>query len=112
LEQNLSKYQEEFLLQEEDSIGTSRQTIELAYCPLMNISHCPKFKSNLLNWRSLVIVIYNPLVWKCILVGKFVVTNSTLNVFDLEGNTLKARNATIDVKTREFTIFTHNRFHL
>ncbi|KAL9331149.1 hypothetical protein ACSQ67_000759 [Phaseolus vulgaris] len=33
-------------------------------CPLLNISYCPLSETTLVNGKSLVIVVYNPLAWK------------------------------------------------
>ncbi|KOM38456.1 hypothetical protein LR48_Vigan03g183800 [Vigna angularis] len=33
-------------------------------CPLLNISYCPPSETTLVNGKSLVIVVYNPLAWK------------------------------------------------
>lgn len=93
------------LLQEEDSMNTLRQGLNLAQCSLMNISYCPESEADLGDGRSMIIVIYNPLGWKRNEVVRIPVTNSALDVLDSDGNRVQAQIVSIDAATRRVRNF-------
>ncbi|CAJ1787393.1 unnamed protein product [Sphenostylis stenocarpa] len=52
-------------------------------CPLLNISYCPPSETTLVDGKSLVIVVYNPLAWKREDVIRIPVSSFTGNLFIL-----------------------------
>ncbi|KAG4927436.1 hypothetical protein JHK85_053922 [Glycine max] len=72
-------------------------------CPLLNISYCPPAEATLINGKSLVIVVYNPLAWKREDVIRIPVSTGQVFVQDFSGNKIESQilplsNATLTMR--------------
>ncbi|GAV59507.1 Glyco_hydro_38 domain-containing protein/Glyco_hydro_38C domain-containing protein/Alpha-mann_mid domain-containing protein [Cephalotus follicularis] len=92
-----------FLTEPTSSIGQKNPVTNFQQCPLLNISYCPPSEAELLNGRSLVIVIYNPLGWKREEVIRIPVSTEWVTVKDSDGTEIESQllplsNAAVGVR--------------
>jgi len=71
----------------------------------MNVSYCSELEAELGDGRSMVIIIYNPLGWKCNEVVRILVTNSALDILDSDGNRVQVQIITVDATTKRVRNF-------
>ncbi|KAG4915573.1 hypothetical protein JHK87_053130 [Glycine soja] len=76
---------------------------DIQQCPLLNISYCPPAEATLINGKSLVIVVYNPLAWKREDVIRIPVSTGQVFVQDFSGNKIESQilplsNATLTMR--------------
>ncbi|WVZ05250.1 hypothetical protein V8G54_018596 [Vigna mungo] len=75
----------------------------LDFCPLLNISYCPPSETTLVNGKSLVIVVYNPLAWKREDVIRIPISTTNVFVQDSDGKKIESQllplsNATLTMR--------------
>ncbi|BAT84840.1 hypothetical protein VIGAN_04230300 [Vigna angularis var. angularis] len=75
----------------------------LQQCPLLNISYCPPSETTLVNGKSLVIVVYNPLAWKREDVIRIPISTTHVFVQDSDGKKIESQllplsNATLTMR--------------
>ncbi|KAF5192814.1 Alpha-mannosidase [Thalictrum thalictroides] len=79
--------------------------INIHQCPLLNISYCPPTEDEILDGKSLVVLVYNSLGWSRTDAIRIPVNDTNLEVFDSKGDSIQIQYLSIDNATSNLRNF-------
>ncbi|KAG7984987.1 hypothetical protein I3843_03G001300 [Carya illinoinensis] len=92
-----------FLAESRSSSRQGNPVANFQQCPLLNISYCPPSEALLLDEKSMVVVVYNPLGWRREEVIRIPVSSEKVFVHDSDGRDIESQllplsNATLSLR--------------